>query len=82
MARSWISRVRWQEEMDVDQLAMSLDEGTHLVVISSRTVPPPALPDRSILNMGVFTSDGCGSLMIQERSGKRWWAQVLDFGSV
>lgn len=38
------SRVRWQEEMDVDQLAMSLDEGTHLVVISSRTVPPPALP--------------------------------------
>ena len=38
------SRVRWQEEMDVDRLAMSLDEGTHLVVISSRTVPPPSLP--------------------------------------
>jgi hypothetical protein len=38
------ARIRWQDEIDVDALAMSLEEGTHLVVISSRTVPPPALP--------------------------------------
>ena len=38
------ARIRWQDEMDVDQLAMTLEEGTHLIVISSRTVPPPPLP--------------------------------------
>ena len=75
-------KIRWQNQYDVDKLAMDLEEGAHLVVVSGRVNSPPPLPESRTLTWAYLPPLDLSKKMIGlfgnvGRKSPGFWMRIL-----
>ena len=69
------ARIRWQNAYDIDRLAMEMEEGSHLVVVSGRVNSPPTLPESRSLTWAYLSP-----LDLLQEDNRTFWETLVGEG--